>query len=116
MGGDRGARHRCKELLYSLEQELRSDYGLDPRLPWNSAGAIKELVKVDGVETAHQHQDPVGDAQPQICSANSAQVGTKFNPSVADAGIGVPQSAQFARNNGLKPKCGGGDKRNCRRL
>jgi len=28
MGGDRGARHRCKELLYSLEQELRSDYGL----------------------------------------------------------------------------------------
>jgi hypothetical protein len=28
MGGDRGARHRCKEQLYSLEQELRHDYGL----------------------------------------------------------------------------------------
>lgn len=28
MGGDRGVRHRCKEYLYSLEQELRSDYGL----------------------------------------------------------------------------------------
>lgn len=28
MGGDRGARHRCKEHLYSLEQELRHDYGL----------------------------------------------------------------------------------------
>lgn len=28
MGGDRGVRHRCKGLLYSLEQEFRSDYGL----------------------------------------------------------------------------------------
>jgi hypothetical protein len=28
MDGDRGARHRCKEHLYSLEQELRHDYGL----------------------------------------------------------------------------------------
>ncbi len=28
MGGDRGARHRCKEQLYSLEQEFRRDYGL----------------------------------------------------------------------------------------
>ncbi len=28
MGGDHGARHRCKEHLFSLEQELRSDYGL----------------------------------------------------------------------------------------
>jgi len=28
MGGDRGVRHRCKEHLYSLEQELRHDYGL----------------------------------------------------------------------------------------
>lgn len=28
MGGDRGRRHRHKELFHSLEQELRSDYGL----------------------------------------------------------------------------------------
>ena len=28
MGGDRQARHRYKELFYSLEQELRTDYGL----------------------------------------------------------------------------------------
>jgi len=28
MGGAREARHRCKELLFSLEQELRYDYGL----------------------------------------------------------------------------------------
>lgn len=28
MGGDRGTRHRCKDHLYSLEQELRHDYGL----------------------------------------------------------------------------------------
>jgi len=26
--GDRAARLRCKEYLYSLEQELRHDYGL----------------------------------------------------------------------------------------
>ena len=28
MGGDRQARHRYRELFYSLEQELRTDYGL----------------------------------------------------------------------------------------